>query len=55
MESFFSTTENCRVRWLDLPGSGSLGCVARSGKPYQGESLVKDFRAAEQTAFADLW
>jgi len=35
METFFSTTANCRVRWLDLPGNGTplvfvhgLGCAS---------------------------
>lgn len=35
MESFFSSIANCRVRWLDLPGTGTplvfvhgLGCAS---------------------------
>lgn len=45
MESFFSSTANCRVRWLDLPGSGipllfvhGIGCASS----YEYPRIVAD-------------
>ncbi|MGB3255566.1 alpha/beta fold hydrolase [Buttiauxella gaviniae] len=53
MESFFSSIANCRVRWLDLPGSGTplvfvhgLGCASS----YEYPRVVADKNFAGRRA-----